>query len=917
MSPNARARFVSAARLGAKRTTARLGLVGSIAFTIAVSVALLCGLLAWISLDSRDALDGAIPAADEVGGWAQVQTRIADDTDAQDAAASALFDQLFGDTADIERMLVGEPGSDAERVAWRITPHRATLDGAAVLRLDQGVTALSTAFRESDAAVQGSESSGSLGVSLDSAAQGVRASAAIAPVPVAIAGILAWFAVLELGRLLGAARGREAGLLRARGLSRGQSASLSFTESAAIVAAATVVGFGVALGLLALRPGGAATVLTTWPLALGLLVVLTATLAIAQARAARIASSARASAGRAAQAASIGVAALVVLGAAVLVWQSVSLRSLPSDDPWRVGVTALAPTFGVAAVGILAVLLFAPLATTVAAVAGRSPGLSPAYPARQVARRVVAFSVAVALVAIALCGATLAASYIATWRSASTDSAQLAAGTDLRADFAARPVLPADVATAGAVDGVTADSPAIAVPIVAGELAAALVALPADAIPKVMLAVPGAAQPMDLAATLAGDPVGLELPEGSTGLALGGLSTPQAWSDNDGNGVDIPNPDAGSDLIARMWVTDATGATVSVDTTIAATPEGEGRRFVAAGDLPDGAAPWRLIAVDLSRGRGWQNGLQQLRIEELRVASLADGVVEPVDIELPQTVTLTGWGLEQPSTSLLWSSTGATATVVPAVVTTAFAQVLGLTVGDDAGIRFDGTGRSYTVEVAAVVDAIPGVGSGPGMLTSLDVLSAASLVTGPRVDPPLEPPLANQVWAAGPPSAAADLVEVLDVSVETPMDAASAVTAGLVAAWWACAIGGALLAGVALVALLTALTGQRAGEVLVLRAVGVAPRRQARMRTVEASVVVILAAALGTVGGFVLSWLVIPGLAEAAVPGTDVEATFAVDPWPILAAVVVIGVALVAFSIGGSTAVRRQGASTRLEEAAP
>ena len=220
-------------------------------------------------------------------------------------------------------------------------------------------------------------------------------------------------------------------------------------------------------------------------------------------------------------------------------------------------------------------------------------------------------------------------------------------------------------------------------------------------------------------------------------------------------------------------------------------------------------------------------------------------------------------------------------------------------------------------EVADIVEAIPGVGSGPGVLAPLDAISAAPLVTGTRTDSPPEPPLGHQIWADGPPNAAAGLAESLGAQVTTPTDAASAVTAGLVTAWWACAIGGALLAGVALVALLTALTGQRAGEVLVLRAIGVPPRRQAGMRTVEASVVVALAAVLGAAGGLVLSWLVVPGLAEAAVPVTEVEAVLAVDPWPIVAAAAIVAAALVAFAVGGSAAVRRQGASTRLEEAAP
>ena len=66
---------------------------------------------------------------------------------------------------------------------------------------------------------------------------------------------------------------------------------------------------------------------------------------------------------------------------------------------------------------------------------------------------------------------------------------------------------------------------------------------------------------------------------------------------------------------------------------------------------------------------------------------------------------------------------------------------------------------------------------------------------------------------------------------------------------------------VALVALLTALTSQRAGEVLVLRALGIAATQQSRMRAVESGLVVVLAALLGTAGGVrnVADFLTAPG----------------------------------------------------------
>jgi len=83
-----RSRAMSAAPLGLARTRAHLGLVMGIAVTIALSVALLCGLSAWIALDTRAALRAAF--ADDAESFAMVQTRVAADPTAQNAAGQVI-----------------------------------------------------------------------------------------------------------------------------------------------------------------------------------------------------------------------------------------------------------------------------------------------------------------------------------------------------------------------------------------------------------------------------------------------------------------------------------------------------------------------------------------------------------------------------------------------------------------------------------------------------------------------------------------------------------------------------------------------------------------------------------------------------------------------------------------------------------
>ena len=369
---------MTGSRLALARTSAHRGLVAGIALTVAVSVAVLCGLSGWVSLDTRAALRAAF--ADEAEAYAQVQTRVADDADAQDAAAAELFGRLFGDAAAIERGEVGEAGTDTARVTWRVTPDAEVLDAGRLVRLSRGVEALPDAFRASAAAVQGSEDSGDLGEALAAARTGVAAAAAIAPVPLALVAVLAWFAVLELSRLLGAARGREAVLLRARGLSRRQSAVLTLAESIGVAVAAAAVGFAGAVGLLAARDSlaGAEAALNTWPLALVATAASALTLGLQSERSAHSAGAPAAGAGRIGRAATGGAAVLLVLAAAVFAGQALSTRDLAPDDPWRIAVLALAPTLGVAAVAVLSVLLFGPVARAMSNLAAARPAVSPA-----------------------------------------------------------------------------------------------------------------------------------------------------------------------------------------------------------------------------------------------------------------------------------------------------------------------------------------------------------------------------------------------------------------------------------------------------------------------------------------------------------------------------------------------------------
>jgi len=885
------------------RLRSRVGLAASIAAAIAVAIGLLCGLPAAAELASTASVRAGVPGPETADGWLQVQTRPADDADAQDAVARSVIERILGGDVEVETVRLGEPGTDLERVGWRITPAAEALNADRIDALARGLAAVPDALGASEAAEIGTLASGGLPGAVADVAAGVSAAAAIAQVPLVILAVLAWFAVLQLARLLGAVRGRETRVLTARGLSLRQDAALSAIEATAIVLAGSVAGVAGAAGAIAAAWGaaGLAALPETWVRTLVAAVVLGMTLVVAQLRGARAAARADSAAGRIARAASPGIAVLLVVLGAVLVWQAGQLAP-GARDTWTAVITVLAPTVGIAAVALLSIILFGRVSALVARAAARREPVTPAYPARQVARRLGAFSVAVALVAVAVAGAVLAGAYDATWGAASVTSQRLVAGAPLR--VALDPVTPGDVVAAAEVEGVDAAAPVLVTPVVAGDVPATLIALPPQSMPEVLFDVPGAIGPDALAAAVAGDRLAVEVPGDATGIGF----EASVW------GAD---PAAAAAMAVRAWLDDGSGTPIALALEVTA-DEAEGAvRISAETDLPTGTAPWRLVAVEVAQGRAFPGA--ELVVTDMAVSAIGGGGASPLAEPVPNTRLHGGApGAPPVRSAIVWAAAGDAAPRVPAVVTTAFAEPLGLGLGDEVDVRFDGTGRTIPITVAGVTPALPGTGSGGGVLVSLDAMAdAAASTSGAPGAGVATLPVANRVWAAGDDAAGASLGEALGAPVATVGSVATALAGEVVMLWDAAAIGGALLAGVALVALFAALTSQRTGEVLVLRALGIPPRAQARMRSVEMLLVVLLAVVLGAVGGVALAALLVPHMAERAIPDAQLPPQLAFAPWPVVVALAVLGLALVAATLGALAAVRRQATSTRIEEAAP
>ena len=262
----------------------------------------------------------------------------------------------------------------------------------------------------------------------------VRAAQAVVPVPLALVAAAGLVASLQLSRLLGAARVREAAVLTARGRSR-RTAARGVTRRGPHRGRGRRPRGLVRRGRCR-RGDGRRLCRCPGPHR-------------ARARRGRDRRAASRSASprgaprirrppgtsRARGVVSAAGAALLLLAAAVFLWLLATLGRDAGEitaDPWSLVVVALAPALGLAAVATLALLLLAPAAAGVARLAARSRRLGSVLSARTTARQITASGAVVAILALAAGGAVLAGAALGTWRVAADATGVLIAGADAR-----------------------------------------------------------------------------------------------------------------------------------------------------------------------------------------------------------------------------------------------------------------------------------------------------------------------------------------------------------------------------------------------------------------------------------------------------------------------------------------------------
>ncbi|GAA1962498.1 hypothetical protein [Agromyces allii] len=251
---------------------------------------------------------------------------------------------------------------------------------------------------------------------------------------------------------------------------------------------------------------------------------------------------------------------------------------------------------------------------------------------------------------------------------------------------------------------------------------------------------------------------------------------------------------------------------------------------------------------------------------------------------------------------------------VSAVLGAALAARIDAQRGDAFTFRVLTGGADVAAVVSDIAPAVAGAG-GSGLLVDLAELSRAAFVSGAGV-----PAYTDRWISTSEPAAVADGISrerSTALTTTTRADASSEPLIGpAVAALWAGAGGALLFAAVAVAALSAALSRARFGEVVVLRALGMPARLQARARSAELAAALGTAVVVGAVVGALTAVATARELARAAVAGAPaslgVDLTLDVLPWAIGLVAFVAATALIGRLAAAS--VRRLAATPGIRE---
>jgi hypothetical protein len=714
-----------------------------------------------------------------------------------------------------------------------------------------------------------------------------RGATAIGISAVFIVGMLTIVAVLQVNAVLVGSRRVQSELLRARGLSRGQTALLAGVEAVLVTLPAGLAGTALTAGILSVTTGtaplGHALFVLPYAVGVGLVSVLLPTVAVLSDPGGTGPGSRRS------LATFVGSFGIIGVAAAIATWQLHAQGSpVPAGDTAGADlVTAASPALALIAVAALGTVTFVATAGGLAARSARTGSVVALLADRQLGVRATAHLVPILAVAVTIASGAFATGIATTWQSAQVQAQLVGTGADiginLRSDSTATAdTEPVNATPYAALDGVHGASAALVTRVRLG----------ADSIPFVSL------RP-DNAASLLG------ARDGTFAEALRGTSPSHS-------GLALPDPATGiqatvsfgdtvpaADFAVSAWVADADGSLARIPLTPANPGSGAGTVAPAAGVrngvLPAGTAPWRLLAVEAERIGTPDDAVPTLFADGF--ASTADGAATA--LEPSGAVTLDIAAALPRSRALI--TAGDEAEPLPVVVTSALANRVDLTVGAPVDIGFGTSGATVTARVSSIIETLPGAASRLGIATDLAALNNATLQQG-RV-----PQLAGTVWLDIDPTvpagsetiavAAARLAGSTAVISSEQTDTSAPMLAPAMTAFWIAAAAAGLLALITLAAFSTDDARSRRSTPPVLRALGFTAAQQTAVRARELLITLGYAVLVGVGAGPIATVTAAAPFVAAAIPGAGgyVSVAPAIDPvrWAGFSAVVVAGGLLV------------------------
>ena len=727
---------------------------------------------------------------------------------------------------------------------------------------------------------------GDLKDTLTAIASAAAAVHSVTPIATLLLGAAGAVLIVQLGQLLAESRREETTLLRARGTSgfRLTSAAAGETGTLTAIACSAAVGVAAAFGRrIELRPG------PTLAWVIGAVVSAAACAALsttAQMKPARLRTTAKARIAAVA-------APIVLLTVATLIalWRFGRLGS--AVEPGQVGVVdpvaVLAPALALLTAAAWATLILTALLRFAAGFLSRGRGLT-VLPLRIVSRRTATFGLLMVLVALAFGGATIAAFFDRTRSSLSSAVAQLNNGAAVRVELpnvgdavagSAGPAVGYRSLAAGAIADV------LVTQVTSNDDVSQLTALPGSYVPD-LPAVAGGFDPRAVADQISQEPLGAPVPDDVHSIHLRIVASATFNSTADA--------DTGIGLSFVLWVRDSDGRIIPINfgdlpgvdvdgidrTLTAALPSGStGRRIVALDTNSDGAVAAK-VSVKVRSMSATTSRPQAIRVpaQELWLPQDVEATDDALDLKSDPAgqIGFTGDLPISPQAPLVRLMPAPEETPpVPAVVDAAMAATLALRIGSTFDTQLEASSRYVHCVVRAISPVLPGSPDTPKVMTDLGATLFQLLQTSTVV------PATNQVWIqTSTPDETAQQARAIDgAAVATPAGVGADATLLTVAArsLWLAAAAALLLVLGALAVLAASSVSTRAEEAVILTSLGLSRSRQARLRRSEPATAVGLAVVAGVGAGLCCSWLVVPGLAGAAIgQASTIRAALRVSP---------------------------------------